>query len=70
MRIKLITRIAGPEGNYPPGFVIEMADKIAQALINNGYAISLEEPKIEKGGEDNGNVVHNNRGNSSTRKKG
>ena len=40
--IKHITRYAGPEGNYPPGFVHELADGVAKALILGGYAESME----------------------------
>ncbi len=40
--IRHITRYAGPEGNYPPGFVHELADGVARALIIGGYAESME----------------------------
>ena len=46
MKIQHLTRYAGPDGNYPPGFVREAADAAAIALINGGYAICLDEPKI------------------------
>ena len=51
MKIQLITRAAGPEGNYSPGSVID--DKNGKKLVEGGYAISLEpegpkeEPKKE-----------------------
>ena len=48
MVIKLLTRAAGPEGNYSPGSVVD--DKNGKQLIESGYAISLEpeeEPKKE-----------------------
>lgn len=48
MVIKLLTRAAGPGGNYSPGSVID--DKNGKQLVDGGYAISLEpkeEPKEE-----------------------
>lgn len=47
MRIKLLQRLAGPEGNYPSGTVLTIEDKKALPLINGGYAVSLEPIEIE-----------------------
>lgn len=47
MIVKLLTRMAGPDGNHPAGDIIETEN--AQALIDGGYAVSMEpEQKIPK----------------------
>jgi hypothetical protein len=38
MKIRLITLMAGPEGVFPPGSVIEVSPEEACALIAGGYA--------------------------------
>ena len=38
MKIRLITLMAGPEGVFPPGSVIEVSPEEARALIAGGYA--------------------------------
>lgn len=45
MIVKLIKRMAGPGGNFPPGSVLDL--KIGKELVAGGYAISLE-PEILK----------------------
>lgn len=40
MIVKLITRISGPGGNYPPGSIIDWDN--GMELVSGGYAISLE----------------------------
>lgn len=62
MTIKLLTRMAGPGGVYPPGSLITLDSKQAQQLIDGGYAI--------KDGEQNGNVLHDNGRKRNTRQKG
>ena len=61
MIVKLITRMAGPEGVFPPGSVVTLDDGKAQKLIERGYAI--------KDGDTHGNVLHDNGRKPSTRKK-
>ena len=46
MVIKLLTRAAGPEGNYPPGSIVSYDEKEAAKLIKGGYAVAIDEPKI------------------------
>ena len=54
MKIKLITLMAGPEGTFSPGSLLDLEKSKAEALINGKYAISMEpepepepEPEIE-----------------------
>jgi hypothetical protein len=42
MKIKLISRMAGPDGNYPPGSVIDVEEDKAIRLVSGGYAEALE----------------------------
>lgn len=46
MNIKLLTRMAGPEGNHPPGSVVSYDEKKAAQMIKCGYAVAIDEPKI------------------------
>lgn len=48
MKIKLITLMAGPEGTFSPGSVLDLTAKEAQAFVDLGYAISLESEPIKK----------------------
>ncbi len=50
MRIRLKTRLAGPEGNFPSGTELNLDFKEANTLIAGGYAVSLEpeEPKTKE----------------------
>ena len=43
MIVKLITRMCGPDGNYPPGSVLDLDN--GKELVAGGYAISLEPEK-------------------------
>lgn len=61
MAVKLLKRMAGPEGNYPPGSVLNLDNENAKHLIDSGYAI--------KDGDINGDVLHNNRRKPNARKK-
>lgn len=45
IKIKLITRMAGPEGIFPAGSIIERAEKEANMLIRLGYAVGLDVEK-------------------------
>lgn len=47
MKIKMRTRASGPDPtkNWAPGDELEMDDNLAQALIDAGYAESLEKKK-------------------------
>lgn len=47
MKIQLLKRMAGPEGNYPSGSVIDVKDNEAKGLVVGGYAISLE-PEVKE----------------------
>ena len=51
MKIRLITLMAGPEGVFPPGSVIEVSPEEARALIAGGYAEPVPHlaaaPKVE-----------------------
>lgn len=42
MKVKLITLMAGPEGTFSPGAVLNLESEKAIALVTGGYAISLE----------------------------
>ena len=44
MKIRLITLMAGPEGVFPPGSVIEVSPEEARALIAGGYAEPVPRP--------------------------
>ncbi len=46
MKIQLITRAAGPEGNYSPGSIVSYDEKEAAKMIKGGYAVAIDEPKI------------------------
>jgi len=46
MKIQLTSRMAGPEGNYPPGSVIDCDENKAAQMIKGGYAVAIDEPKI------------------------
>ncbi len=44
MKIRLKTLMAGPEGVFPPGSVIEVSSEEARALIAGGYAEPVPNP--------------------------
>ncbi len=46
MKIRLKTLMAGPDGVFQPGSVIDRPNEEAEALISAGYAECLE-PRIE-----------------------
>lgn len=46
MAVKLLKRMAGPEGNYPPGSIVSYDEKEAAKSIKGGYAVAIDEPKI------------------------
>lgn len=46
MKIELLTRLAGPDGNYPAGSVIDVPDKDADALIEGRYAARKDEEDV------------------------
>jgi len=39
--------MAGPEGIYHPGEIVELSDELARALVRDGYAVIVEEKTIE-----------------------
>jgi len=44
MRVKLLSRSAGPEGSYPPGRVIEVDDETARRMVVARQAVYTLEP--------------------------
>jgi len=44
MKVKLKTLMAGPEGVFAPGSVVELDVDQAKALVSGGYAEFLELP--------------------------
>ncbi len=46
MKVKLISRMAGPGGNHAPGSVIDVDPVTAKALIDGSHAVSLE-PELD-----------------------
>lgn len=46
MAIKLITRMAGPEGNFPSGSILNIAQIKEKQLIAGGYAMTLDTPEV------------------------
>ena len=49
MVVKLKTRMAGPDGNYPAGSVITVTEDQGRELTDGGYAADVSpEPKKRK----------------------
>lgn len=50
MIIKLLTRMAGPEGNFPSGHILEVTDQKGKSLVKSGYAeiVGAETPVVEE----------------------
>ncbi len=48
MRVKYITRDAGPEGVHEPGDICEVSEAEGRALTEGGYAVALDAPKKER----------------------
>ena len=48
MRVKYITRDAGPEGVHEPGDICEVSEAEGRALMEGGYAVALDAPKKER----------------------
>lgn len=44
MKVKLLTRMASPEGNFPPGSVVDLDQRVAKALVDSGSAELVEQP--------------------------
>lgn len=44
MRVRLLTRYAGPAGCHQAGDVIDVSAVDASALIDGGYAVRIAEP--------------------------
>ena len=53
MRVRLISRMASPEVNVPPGAVVALSDKTAFELIRAGFAEAVDAlpPAVEAGEE-------------------
>lgn len=48
MRIKVLSRMAGPDGVVLPGSVLDMPATVAKDLVDGGYAILLDpEPQAQ-----------------------
>ena len=47
IKIKLISRMAGPEGNFAPGSILDVEKNVALDLVNGGHAELLEPLPIE-----------------------
>ena len=53
MKIKLLTRLAGPDWSAAPGEVIEVPEGIGKVLVERGFAESLTpDPSPEGRGEE------------------
>jgi hypothetical protein len=44
MKVRLKTLMAGPEGVFQPGSVVDLDAEQAEALVSSGYAERLERP--------------------------
>ncbi len=44
MRIKLLTLMAGPQGAYDAGQIVDMPEVQAKELISGGYAVACDMP--------------------------
>lgn len=42
MKIRLLANMAGPEGSYPAGAVVDLAEDQAADLIAGGYALAYQ----------------------------
>ena len=58
MIIKLLTRMAGPAGNYPAGSVVELPADEAAGLITGGYAMAMDPPEEQGPAPRRGKKVH------------
>lgn len=47
LQVRLLTRYAGPMGNYAPGMVIALPSAEADALVENGFAIMVDVRPVE-----------------------
>lgn len=47
MKVRLLQRMAGPDGNFAPGTVLDLPDAEAQQLIRGRSAIAVDLPPIE-----------------------
>ena len=52
MKIKHVSRMAGPDGVFHPGTIREIDDETGAQLIAGGYAVNVEEPSEEGPGVD------------------
>ena len=46
MKVRLKTLMAGPDGVFPPGSVIEVSIEESRSLIAGGFAESLVAPSV------------------------
>lgn len=47
MRVKLKTTMAGPQGTFAAGAVVDLEDAQARDLITGGYAVPVQTGKVE-----------------------
>ena len=47
MKVKMITKMAGPQGVANPGQEIDLPEKLARSLVDGGYATKVQESKTE-----------------------
>ena len=48
MKVKLLTNICGPEGNFNIGDIAVLSETLANALVKDGHAKEIVEIKIEE----------------------
>jgi hypothetical protein len=44
MKVRMKSRMAGPDGNYAPDEIVEFDDETGAELVKSGHAESLEPP--------------------------
>lgn len=48
MKIRMITRMAGPRGNCEPGGIVDVDPKEAKELVEGKYATYVDQPLVTK----------------------
>lgn len=46
MRVKLLSRMAGPTGNWEAGSVISVPEAQGKALVDGRFAVALQDPPV------------------------
>ena len=47
MKVRILQRMAGPNGNYPPGAILDLPEDEARRLIGGRSAIAVDLPSVE-----------------------